>query len=135
MNPRHWMRIARPVAFCAGTLDFGTGLGLILDPGLTLRLMFVPVPADDALVYVRFVGAFVGAVGASYLLALLRGGAERLREVFASTTIFRLAAGLFTGLAVATGHLALPWLIVTATDLTLVAGQQWLLRRQDSHDV
>ncbi len=135
MNPHHWMRIARPVAFLAGAMDFLTGLGLVFEPAVTLRLMFVPAPTDEALVYVRFVGAFVAAVGASYLLALLRGGSERLREVFASATIFRLAAGLFTGVAVATRQLALPWLLVTATDLALVAAQQWLLRRQDSHDV
>jgi len=135
MNPLHWMRVARPVALFAGAMDFLTGLGLVFDPVVTLRLMFVPPPADAALVYVRFVGAFVAAVGASYLIALLRGGSERLREVFASTTVFRLAAGLFTGVAVATHQLSPPWLLVTATDLALVVGQQWLLRQQDSHDV
>jgi hypothetical protein len=76
----------------AGGLDTCTGLGLVFLPGLVLPLMRVPQPTGDGLVYLRFVGAFVAAVGATYLWALA-APRERLRVVLGATVLFRLAAG------------------------------------------
>ena len=134
MKTTPWLRLARAVALCAGLMDSLTGTGLMFVPALTLRAMLVPVPGPEALVYVRFVGCFVTAVGASYLLALRRGGPRELRALLGYTLIFRLAAGLFTAAAVLTGILSLPWLTVTITDLVLVGFQSWMLLASRSPD-
>ena len=118
-------RIARGLALVAGCLDFSTGLGLVLWPRFTLACMFVPPPGAEADVYVRFIGAFVAAVGVSYLWALRRPG-ERLRVVFGVTLWPRGFVGGFTAVAVLLGALPPAWLIVSATDLGLVAAQLWL---------
>lgn len=126
MNPTApW---ARRVALIAGTMDFATGLGMIFLPAFTLRLMLVPVPAGEALFYLRFVGVFVGAVGFSYLWAWRRG-ATAVREVFRFTIPFRLGAGTFCGVAVSQGALDPMWLSVTLADYGWVGLQIWLLRQ------
>ena len=128
MNSPTWLLRARLLALLAGGMDTLTGLGLVAAPALTLRAMMVPVPGAEALLYVRFVGTFVAAVGVSYLFALVRPGGGGLREVFRFTLAFRAAAGAFTAGAVLFGALAPAWLVVTATDLALVALQVGLLR-------
>lgn len=122
-------RIARLLALTAGLMDFATGLGLVFFPAQLLPLMRVSVPAADALVFLRFVGAFVAAVGASYLWAWSRRDTAHLRFVFAFTILFRLAAGTYSAVAIARGWLPPMWLSVPATDLFLVAAQLWLLRQ------
>jgi hypothetical protein len=124
------VRFARGFALLAGLGDFATGLGLLVAPGLTLRAMGVAAPTGDALTFLRFVGAFVGAVGASYLLALASRRDDRLWAVFRVTTLLRLAAGSFVGWAVATGKLEVRWLSVTLTDGAIAAVQVWLLRHE-----
>jgi len=120
---------ARRLAWAAGLMDFTTGLGLVVLPALTLRLMLVPVPGGEGLVYVRFLGVFVGAVGLSYLWALARGTAA-LRAVFGFTIPFRVGGGAFCAVAVGLGALAPAWLTVTLADFGLVALQAGLLRRE-----
>ncbi len=61
-------QLAVGLSFTAGALDFCTGLGFIGAPALMLHLMGVKKVYGD-LVYLRFVGAFVLAVGTSYLWA------------------------------------------------------------------
>lgn len=118
---------ARWLAIGAGAMDLGTGQGLVFAPALTLKLMSVPVPWVDALVFVRFVGVFVGSVGLSYLLALR--GAGTLRAVFDLTRLFRAGAGTFCAVAVGLGWFAPMWLMVALTDWSLVVAQSWLLRQ------
>lgn len=127
-------RLVRGFAFAAGLMDFGTGSGLLVAPGFTLRAMQVSVPGPEALTFVQFVGAFVGAVGASYLLALLGRGCGRLWAVFRGTLVFRFAAGSFVAWAVVDGRLDARWLVVTATDFALVLVQLELLARQPRED-
>lgn len=117
--------LARVLALVAGGMDFATGVGMVLWPTLTLSLMLVP--GAEALIYARFVGVFVGAVGASYLLAWLSGQQEQLRGVLRFTLPFRLGAGSYCAVAVAVGWLSPMWLSVTAVDFGLVAAQIWLL--------
>lgn len=130
MNDSAVRLIARGLAGVAGSADFLTGVGLLAAPTLVLRAMSVAAPGAEALVFLRFVGAFVGAVGASYLLALATGRDDRLWAVFRVTLVFRLAAGGYVGVAVSGGSLAPAWLSVTVTDLLIAAGQVWLLRRE-----
>ena len=129
------VRLARLLALIAGLLDLGVGLGLAILPSKVLPLMRVPLPAEQAQVYLRFVGAFVTAVGASYLLALVRGGVAQLRNILEFTIPFRLAAGLFSGVAIACGWLALSWASVPVTDLAFIGIQLWLLTKLQIPDV
>jgi hypothetical protein len=62
----------RAYAALVGAMDLATGLALMTVPAWTLARMGAAVPGAEALGYVRFSGAFVAAVGASYLLALAR---------------------------------------------------------------
>ena len=120
---------AKALALVAGTMDAATGAGLVAFPVFTLGAMRVAAPGAEALVFLRWVGAFVGAVGLCYLVALARGGAGRLREVFATTLLFRAAAGGYCAVAVLTGTLEPRWITVALTDGALVLAQGWLLRR------
>lgn len=128
------LRWARRLALGAGAMDFSTGLGLVFAPAFVLPLMHVAVPSGDGLVFLRWTGAFVGAVGASYLLAWMRGGRARLRAVLEFTIVFRLAAGGFSAVAIMLGWLSPAWVSVPAADLALVAAQAWLLTRGDWND-
>lgn len=121
------------LALAAGAMDFATGVGLIAAPAWTLARMGVAAPVAEALIFVRFVGAFVGAVGAMYLWAAARPR-ERLRALFAFTLWPRAAAGAFTGVAVLAGALSPAWLSVTLTDGALVVAQLWLLARGAGRD-
>lgn len=127
--------LARRLALGAGAMDFCTGLGLVFAPGLVLSLMGVDRPSGDGLVFLRWTGAFVGAVGASYLLALARGGEARLWGVLEFTIPFRLAAGVFSVAAIGLGWLGFVWVSVPVTDLVLVGAQVWLLRKRGRGDV
>jgi len=120
---------AAPYALAVGLMDLTTGLALFLAPGWTLARMGAVLPEAPALAYVRFCGPFVAAVGATYLLALRRGGEPALRAALGGTLVFRLAAGSGAAVSVAAGWLDLAWLVVAATDLGCAAAQAWVLRR------
>ncbi len=126
-------RLARVYAALAGAADLGTGIGLVFLPGPVLALMGVAPVTGEALVFLRWVGAFVGAVGASYFWALWRP-AMGLRAMLELTILFRVAAGLFSAWAIATGGLTAAWWSVPVTDLGLVAVQVWLLRKGAGRD-
>jgi hypothetical protein len=128
MNLPHLEKLARWLALGAGALDAGTGTGLVVAPVFTLGLMQAGTIAPEAETYLRFTGVFVGMVGFSYLWALRRGPAT-LRTVFALTAWFRLAVGIFSTWAIATGRLGMAWVSVPATDFFLAATQAWLLRQ------
>lgn len=117
------------LALGAGGLDFCTGLGLVAMPALVLRLMGAAALGAEALVYLRWVGAFVAAIGFSYLWALARRDIARLRHTLELTVWFRLAAGLYSAWAIGAGALPWAWVSVPATDFFLAAAQVWMLRR------
>lgn len=129
LMPR-WVRI---YAALVGAMDFSTGLALIAAPALTLRLMGADVPGGEALGLVRLVGVFVGAVGASYLVAL-RGSSAALRAVLGFTLLVRASVGTFAGIAVAIGLFDRGWLMVAVTDLACAAVQAWVLWRGERSD-
>lgn len=118
-------------AMIAGGLDFCTGLALVAAPAFTLSVMGVAAPTAEAMIFVRFVGVFVAAVGASYLWASAFGNVAAFRTMLQLTLLFRLGAGVFTGIAVLTSALTTAWLGVTATDLACVVIQAWLLSRTE----
>lgn len=133
MNQANFNRLAVWLALGAGVLDFTTGHGLLYTPEFTLRLMRVAPLSAEALIYLRMIGAFVSAVGFSYLWALLRwkisGDSTLLRSTLELTIWFRLAVASYSSFAIARGWLSSLWLSVPATDFVLAAAQTWLLRR------
>jgi len=119
----------RWLALAVGALDAGTGAGLVVAPAWTLAGMGVNPPGAEALEFVRFVGAFVGAVGLVYFIAGWRGNGRGLRPVLDFTRYFRGAAGTFVLVMVAGGTWQAAWLSVTFTDYALVIVQSVLLAR------
>jgi len=130
---RQWIdRTVKLYSLAAGACDLATGVLLIATPFTVLGLMGVAEAPGTGVegVYLRYIGTFVAAVGASYLYPLLlRNGTERLPTVLEVTALVRGAVALFVTIAVATGSLAAPWLVVGAVDGGLAAFQIWLLRR------
>jgi len=128
-------RIGRLYCVLAGGCDLATGLGLIAAPRTVLSLMGIAGAEGDASVYLRFLGAFVAGVGASYLYPLLLAafGAPdrpgRLPAVIEVTALVRTGVALFVAGAVTAGALATPWISVAGTDAALAALQLWLLGR------
>ena len=113
----------------AGGMDAVTGPWLVVAPASALGSMGAD-PVDD--VFISFVGAFVAAVGWSYLWALWRwwnrGDTAFLQSVWRVTILFRLAAGSFCAVQLVTRELAHGWLSVPVTDFLLAGVQIWLLR-------
>lgn len=122
---------ATPYALAVGLMDLATGLALFTAPGWTLARMGAVVPDAPALAYVRFCGTLVAAVGATYLLALRRGGDSSLRAALTGTLVLRLAAGTGAAVSVGAGWLDAAWALVAVTDLGCAAAQAWLLRRRE----
>ncbi len=118
-------------SLAVGLLDGCTGLALIVAPRLTVGLFGVSDPPSDT-VFLRFVGVFVAAVGAAYLLPFLLDRGHRLgrlRTIFEITALLRTAVALFIGGSLLSGGLSLPWITVMATDWLLAIAQLGWLRQ------
>jgi hypothetical protein len=130
-TPR-WLTI-----FCllAGFGDAVTGLLLVVAPAFTLTLMGItlsPSVSSSELIYVSFVGVFVGSVGLSYLYPLLGDPTHRLRrwrEVLEVTALLRFSVGLFVTWSLVAGDLPWGWVSVPLTDFTLATVQLLILRK------
>ncbi|MDE3188013.1 MAG: hypothetical protein KGM96_10895 [Acidobacteriota bacterium] len=116
----------------AGVSDSLTGAFLIVEPALTLRLLGLHVPAD-ALPFLSFIGAFVFAVGLSYLygatLVYRAGCASRLEAVWIVTAIVRCSVAAFILARVASGVLEPGWLTIAFFDGACVLIQAAGLRQ------
>ena len=130
MNPT---KLARWLALGAGALDCAMGGSLLAGPAFTLRALGISVPGAEALLFVRFVGVLVAAVGASYLWTWWRP-VERLRGGLGATIFFRAATGTYIGAAVLLGALPWAWGQVTLVDFALIAAQAWLLAKGAGRD-
>jgi len=129
------MRISRSAvrlyALAAGLSDGVTGLLIVISPGLALSLMQI-AEVPEEVIYLRFVGVFVGAIGLSYFLPFLsaepEAGDARLGSVFAVTGLMRLCVAAFVLSSVLAGALVVGWLLVFVTDLSLALLQIFFLR-------
>ncbi len=135
IETRTHMKIKKSWAyiFCAlaGACDATTGLLLVIAPLFTLRLMGIhAVPAEP--VFTQYLGAFVGAVGCSYLFPFLlpKGPArDRATEgILTMATIIRIFIATFTAITIARGGLEHAWLSVTGTDATFAIIQIIILK-------
>jgi hypothetical protein len=134
MNAPNVLRIARPFALLVGGMDLLTGLALLIAPAITLARMGATPVAGETIAFVRFVGVFVAAVGATYLWAVAANDALRLRVALVITLFFRAGAGLYSSAMVAGGGFGHAWLIVSGTDLGCVGVQAWLLAKGVGRD-
>ena len=128
-------KIGLPLLYClvAGAGDAATGLLLVTAPLLTLALMGIPATPSEP-IYLRFVGAFVGGVGLSYLFPFCYRDRRRtentLAVVLEVTALIRIGIALFVGWAIATGRLPTAWVSVLATDLVLAVVQIVMVMRR-----
>jgi len=116
----------------AGVSDTSTGALLIAAPVFTIRMMGLSVP-HDATPFLSFIGAFVLAVGLSYLYGALlvrrTGAVARLEAVWLITAIIRSSVAIFVFGAVVNGTLAPGWLSIAIFDGICVLIQARGLRR------
>lgn len=116
----------------AGVSDTSTGALLIAAPVFTVRMMGLSVPYD-ATPFLSFIGAFVLAVGISYLYGALLvrrpGGLPRLEAVWLLTAIIRSSVAIFVLGAVLNGMLAPGWLTIAVFDGICAVIQARGLRR------
>jgi hypothetical protein len=103
----------------AGVSDASTGVLLIAAPVFTVRMMGVSVP-HDAAPFLSFIGAFVFAVGISYLYGAMlihrTGAVPRLEAVWLLTAIIRSSVAIFILAAVLTRTLAFGWMTIALFD-------------------
>ena len=115
----------------AGTCDAATGALLLAAPATVYSLLGLS-PLPTPAVYASFVGAFVFAVGLTYLYPFLFAQKERQRRwevVFESTAISRLAVASFLAVTILAGAMDPLWSLVLFTDLSLALFQIFYLRR------
>ena len=116
----------------AGISDTSTGVLLIAAPVFTVRMMGVSVPYD-ATPFLSFIGAFVLAVGLSYLYGALlvrrTGAVPRLEAVWLLTAIIRSSVAIFVLGAVVNRTLSPGWLTIAVFDGICVVIQARGLRR------
>lgn len=120
-----------------GSMDTATGLLLVFAPAFTLRLMRVPLPPPDALVFISWIGAFVTAVGLAYFLAPPAAhdaaARARLATVWAMTSVARCLVAAFVAWHIGTRALPAAWITVALTDAVIAAVQLHWLRRGLPH--
>lgn len=123
-------RSVRRFAQLAGGCDALTGLGLVAAPAAVLASMGLPAPAPEVVPWLRWVGAFVFAVGASYWLPFALGDvARRLPVVLEVTALVRGVVALAVLAQVASGALSAGWMVVAIVDSALAVVQVVLLVR------
>lgn len=115
----------------AGFCDTLTGILLILLPSFALQLMGVRQPIAEP-IFVSFIGAFVLAVGLSYLLFILPPhnayDLAAVRAAWLITGLVRLCVATFVLAACLARRLDPAWLTVAMVDYC-VAAFQFVARR------
>jgi hypothetical protein len=119
-------KILKVWSLAVGGMDAVTGLLLIVSPETVLRLLGIVPPADEALVFVSWIGVFVMAVGLSYGLALGRRG--RGEAVWMFTALVRTMVAVFLVSRILGGSLEKEWIIVALADAAVAVAQGFMLR-------
>lgn len=124
-------RILVALCLCAGAMDAMSGALLMFWPEGALRMMSVPPVVTEALVFNRFIGAFVFSVGCLYVFSLLPVLTMRrwhwVWGVLAATAWLRAVICVFTSIAIVGGALSVAWWTVPVTDGVLAVVQVWIL--------
>ena len=131
MKPQLKKRLLIALCLFAGLMDATSGSLLTLWPQLALKLMAVPPVSSEALVFIRFIGAFVFSMGCLYLFALLPVIAANtwgwMSGVLAVTAWVRAVICVFTTSAIIFGGLSLAWWSVPVSDGLLAVIQVWVI--------
>ena len=109
-----------------GSMDVLTGAALVVSPVLVLHILGIAPPSPDALVYLRWVGVFVGGVGLSY--AMVFGDRRRGMAVWMVTALLRTLVAVFVISQIDAGLLAPAWLLVALTDAVVAVVQMVVVR-------
>lgn len=123
--------LAAWLCLLAFLMDGGTGLFLIFAPDFTLGMMGLD-SAGVPLAYLRFIGAFVFAIGSLYGIAWRSLLAERFIEwsvLWIATAWMRLCVGSTVLVMILSGTLPSAWSSVPVADLGLGIFQFWYLLR------
>lgn len=114
-----------------GAGDLVTGVLLVASPTFVESLLFLAPSDPEAATFVRWIGVFVGSIGAAYLLPWrtrdLIARRERLRFVLEWAAWARLAVAAFVGVNVLAAALPEGWCLVGAYDALAASGQLALL--------
>ena len=120
------------LSWMVGLSDGSTGLGLLLMPEMTLRLMQVNhIPTD--LIFIRYIGAFVLSAGLMYGLPFLQASDQRalaLRTIFQATILIRVLVTLICSAGLLTHQLDPAWISVPIYDATIATLQYILIRKE-----
>lgn len=126
------LRTAQWLNVLIGACDGVTGILLLFFPAFTLRLMGIDTSPLD-LVYLKYIGVFVFAVGASYYLPILfrdgSGEIESIRSTWRMTALIRFCIGIFVSIQILQGSLEGAWISVAATDISIGTLQVFLLKK------
>jgi hypothetical protein len=111
-----------------GAMDALTGLGLMFVPVWVLACLRIEAPSAEAIVFLRWIGAFVCAVGLSYGLALFgrKGWGE---ASWIMTSLARLMVALFLTVQMLRGELEPAWSVVALSDAAVAFVQLTVLWR------
>ena len=109
-------------------MDAMTGVLLILWPDRVLELLGVEGVSADSMVFLRWIGVFVGSVGLGYGLAM-RGQREG-EAVWMLTGLVRAGVAMFVTAGILGGSLDRAWIGVAVTDGLVAAVQAWGLRKE-----
>jgi hypothetical protein len=125
-NIMHRKLILKGWSISVGSMDALTGLLLILQPRLVLKLLDIREISTGSCVFLSWIGVFVFAVGLSYGFAL--GGRERGEFVWIYTALTRMLVAIFLTVHILDGSLSRAWGWVALSDAS-VAGVQWAILR------
>ena len=109
-----------------GSMDAVTGLWLLAGPAGALDLLGIAPPEQDALVFLRWIGVFVLAVGLSYGLALGKRGWGEATWMF--TSLVRLLVAVFLTIQILGEAMPKPWALVALADAAVAVVQIAILR-------
>ncbi|BCX47060.1 hypothetical protein HAHE_09680 [Haloferula helveola] len=111
-----------------GAMDAATGILLILWPEWVLGMLGVEGVGVESMVFLRWIGVFVGSVGLSYGLALREQ--RQGKTVWQFTGLVRAGVAVFVTTSILRGSLDRAWIGVAATDALVAAVQAWGLRKE-----
>lgn len=114
-------------SLAVGAMDAVTGLMLVFVPGLVLSLLMIEAPSAEAMIYLRWIGVFVMAVGLSYGIAL-GGCPERGETVWLITALVRGMVAVFLIVQIVGGKMDPAWAVVAMSDGAVAVAQLAILR-------
>jgi Na+-driven multidrug efflux pump len=113
-------------SIAVGAMDAVTGLLMVVAPEMVLKMLGIAPVSPDALVFLSWMGVFVGGVGLSYVIAL--GDRRMGQAVWMVTALVRLLVAVFVTWRIADGSLAGAWVSVALTDLVVAVVQTAVVR-------